>query len=158
MVCRRWCNPKMCTSSWSWGRSMLDHVYSTNEGTRVPPPRKSLNLTVLVHTCVTVFTPTNTNRGGKRTGVWFSQTKQEKVWKHLWITSDKHYGVIVMNSFTFQNWSPFADIVWRMTIKPFPCEPQQCFLDWKASSNLPSAWGWVDNDWIFIFRGINHLK
>ncbi len=33
----------------------------------------------------------------------------------------------------------------------FPVKLQQWFGDWKTSPDLPSAWGWEDNDWIFIF-------
>ncbi len=34
----------------------------------------------------------------------------------------------------------------------FPVKLQQSFMDWKTSPSPPSAWGWGDNDWIFIFR------
>lgn len=25
----------------------------------------------------------------------------------------------------------------------------KCFVDWETSTNFPSGWGWVGNDWIF---------
>ncbi len=37
----------------------------------------------------------------------------------------------------------------------FPVKLQQSFVDGKSSPNLPLAWGWEDNDRIFIV-GVNH--
>ena len=28
---------------------------------------------------------------------------------------------------------------------------QKCFRDCETSSDLPSAWGWLDDDWLFLF-------
>ena len=35
---------------------------------------------------------------------------------------------------------------------------QKCFVDRKTTPDFPSAWGWVDNDWIFIFWQTCPLK
>ncbi len=33
----------------------------------------------------------------------------------------------------------------------FPVKLQRCFVDSQISSDLPLAWEWAGNDWIFIF-------
>ena len=38
----------------------------------------------------------------------------------------------------------------RTLLRCFSVKLQKCFEDYKTSPGTPSAWGWVDNNWIII--------
>ncbi len=62
-----------------------------------------------------------------------------------WITTDKQFGDILWFHYEL------LDIWIPATISINYVKLRQCFLDFKTSRGFPSAWGWVDNDWFFIF-------
>ncbi len=72
-------------------------------------------------------------------------------WRVLTPGSLKHFGGILLFFFMFESWSPFTSVVWETA--PFLLLNSSSVLRTKKISlNLRSAWGWVDHNWIFIFR------
>ena len=60
-------------------------------------------------------------------------------WK-LWIALDKLHGTILHPHQLFS----------RTLQRCFTVKLQKCSVEYRTSSWFPSAWGWVDNDWIFF--------